>query len=137
VSRNRSGSSRQTFIKKKQKILKVITFGLFFSFQYKSDTNDYLSEAIEFLREFDREASDMCNRVANNEWKYSTNTTEYNKRKMREQQSLAAKFECLSWRRAAAFDSSKILDANIRRQLGRIVQQGRCGLDDRKYQEVG
>jgi peptidyl-dipeptidase A len=109
----------------------------FFSFQYKSDTNDYLSEAIEFLREFDREASDMCNRVANNEWKYSTNTTEYNKRKMREQQSLAAKFECLSWRRAAAFDSSKILDANIRRQLGRIVQQGRCGLDDRKYQEVG
>jgi Angiotensin-converting enzyme len=61
-------------------------FFYFMVFQYKSNTNDYLSDAVSFLREFDREASEMCNRVANTEWKYSTNSTEYNKRKMREQQ---------------------------------------------------
>lgn len=55
---------------------------------------------------------------------------------MREQQNLAAKFECLSWRRAASFDSSTIVDTTIRRQLGRIVQPGRCGLGEDKYAEV-
>lgn len=78
----------------------------------------------------------MCNRVANAEWKFSTNATEYNKRKMREQQSLAAKFECLSWRRASIFDTSHILDTNTRRQLGRILTQGRCGLNDEMYKEI-
>lgn len=56
---------------------------------------------------------------------------------MREQQNLASKFECLSWRRAASFDSSTIVDTGIRRQLGRIVEPGRCGLGDDKYAEVG
>lgn len=78
----------------------------------------------------------MCNRVANIEWRYSTNSTDYNKRKMREQQNLAAKFECLSWRRASQFDTSRILDSNTRRQLGRIVTQGRCGLGDERYREI-
>lgn len=88
------------------------------------------------MREFDREAAEMCNRVANAEWKFSTNATEYNKRRMREQQSLAAKFECLSWKRAAMFDTSRILDSNTRRQLGRIITQGRCGLGDELYKEI-
>ena len=97
---------------------------------------DNLNEAIEFLREFDREAANICNSVATSEWKFTTNSTEYNKRRMREQQNLSSKFECLSWRRASRFDTTKVLDSNIRRQLGRIVQQGRCGLGDDKYLEV-
>lgn len=97
---------------------------------------DNLNEAIEFLREFDREAASICNSVATSEWKFTTNSTEYNKRRMREQQNLSSKFECLSWRRASRFDTTKVLDSNIRRQLGRIVQQGRCGLGDDKYLEV-
>ncbi|EDS43840.1 angiotensin-converting enzyme [Culex quinquefasciatus] len=78
----------------------------------------------------------MCNRVTNSEWKFAINSTEFNKRRMREQQNLASKFECLSWRRAASFDSSTIVDTGIRRQLGRIVEPGRCGLGDDKYAEI-
>ncbi|XP_065090381.1 angiotensin-converting enzyme-like [Ochlerotatus camptorhynchus] len=104
--------------------------------RYTETTNDNLGDAIQFLRDFDREAAEMCNRVASGEWKYATNSTEYNKRRMREQQNLASKFECLSWRRAASFDSSTIVDSGIRRQLGRIVQPGRCGLGEDKYAEI-
>ncbi|XP_001648845.2 angiotensin-converting enzyme isoform X2 [Aedes aegypti] len=104
--------------------------------RYTETNNDNLGDAIQFLRDFDREAAEMCNRVASSEWKYATNSTEFNKRRMREQQSLASKFECLSWRRAATFDSSTIVDSGIRRQLGRIVQPGRCGLGEDKYAEL-
>lgn len=55
---------------------------------------------------------------------------------MREQQSLATKFECVSWKKAHAYDVSKIFDTNIRRQLRRISSQGRCGLDDDKHREI-
>jgi peptidyl-dipeptidase A len=75
-------------------------------------------------------------RVATSEWKYATNATDFNRRRMKEQQNLAAKFECVSWRRAAKFDSPRILDLNLRRQLGRITQQGKCGLGDEKHLEV-
>ncbi|XP_055595323.1 angiotensin-converting enzyme-like [Uranotaenia lowii] len=104
--------------------------------RYTESTNDNLGDAIQFLRDFDREASEMCNRVTSSEWKYATNTSEFNKRRMREQQNLASKFECLSWRRAASFDSSTIVDSSIRRQLGQIVQPGRCGLGDDKNAEI-
>lgn len=74
--------------------------------------------------------------VATSEWKFSTNATDFNRRRMKEQQNLGSKFECLSWRRASRFDTSRILDPNIRRQLGRILEQGKCGLGDDKYLEV-
>jgi peptidyl-dipeptidase A len=75
-------------------------------------------------------------RVATAEWKFATNATDYNRRRMKEQQNLASKFECLSWRRASRFDATRILEPNIRRQLGRILEQGKCGLGDDKYLEV-
>lgn len=93
------------------------------------------AEASLFLREFDREASEMCNRVANAEWKYATNATDYNKRRMREQQSVASKFECLSWRRAHSINSSIMVEPNLRRQFDRILKQGHCGLGDVKFLE--
>lgn len=74
--------------------------------------------------------------VATAEWKFATNATDFNRRRMKEQQNLASKFECLSWRRASRFDTSRILDPNIRRQLGRVLEQGKCGLGDDKYLEV-
>lgn len=80
--------------------------------------------------------NNVTNSVATSEWKFSTNATDFNRRRMKEQQNLASKFECLSWRRASRFDTSRILDPNIRRQLGRILQQGKCGLGDEKYLEV-
>lgn len=75
-------------------------------------------------------------RVANNEWKFATNATDFNRRRMKEQQNLAAKFECVSWRRATKFDTTTILETNLRRQLLRILQQGKCGLGDEKHLEV-
>lgn len=93
-------------------------------------------DVLNFLKEFNIEAAEMCNRVANNEWKFATNATEYNKRRVKEQQSVATKFECLSWRRAAGFANSHIADTNVRRQLQRIVKQGKCGLTDEKYAEI-
>lgn len=74
--------------------------------------------------------------VATAEWKFATNATDYNRRRMKEQQNLASKFECLSWRRASRYDTSRILEPTIRRQLGRILDQGKCGLGDDKYLEV-
>jgi peptidyl-dipeptidase A len=74
--------------------------------------------------------------VSTSEWKFATNATDFNRRRMKEQQNLASKFECLSWRRAARYDTSRILDASVRRQLGRILEQGKCGLGDDKYLEV-
>lgn len=105
-------------------------------YEQRAPSTNSLADAIQFLRDFDREAAEMCNRVANGEWRFSTNSTDYNKRKMREQQNLASKFECLSWRRASLFDTTRILDSNTRRQLGRIVTQGRCGLGDERYREI-
>lgn len=128
-------NKRKSFnLRAKLKLPHLISHFLLF-LQPTVSTNS-LGDAIQFLRDFDREAAEMCNRVANGEWRYSTNSTDYNKRKMREQQNLASKFECLSWRRASMFDTSRILDSNTRRQLGRIVTQGRCGLGDERYREI-
>ncbi|XP_055544079.1 angiotensin-converting enzyme-like [Wyeomyia smithii] len=114
----------------------IIVLAQISDLRYTENNNDNLGNAIQFLRDFDREAAEMCNRVANSEWKFATNATEFNRRRMREQQNLATKFECLSWRRAASFDSSTIVDSSIRRQLGRIVQPGRCGLGEDKFAEI-
>lgn len=78
----------------------------------------------------------MCNRVVNSEWKYATNTSEYNKRRLKEQQSAAIKFECLSWKKSAHFVNRPISDPNVKRQLHKIFKQGKCGLNDEKYDEL-
>ncbi|KAL7031428.1 hypothetical protein ACKWTF_007011 [Chironomus riparius] len=103
---------------------------------YKEPANDNLGDVVQFLREYDREASDTCNRIATAEWKYATNATDFNRRRMKEQQNLASKFECISWRRASRYDTSRILENNLRRQLDRIVYQGKCGLGDEKHLEI-
>lgn len=78
----------------------------------------------------------MCNRVASNEWKYATNSSDYNKRRMKEQQSVASKFECVSWRQAAKYVNYHSMDSTIKRQLDRIVKQGKCGLSEDKFMEI-
>lgn len=41
-----------------------------------------LGEALQFLREYDREASFVCNRVMVAQWNFATNITDANRRKM-------------------------------------------------------
>lgn len=99
-------------------------------------TVENVNDVVNFLEEFNREAAEMCNRVVNNEWKYATNASEYNRRRVKEQQSVATKFECLSWRRAISFLNYPITNTNDKRQLQRIIKQGKCGLSDEKYTEI-
>lgn len=80
--------------------------------------------------------SPPSHRVAMTEWRYATNSTDFNKRRMKEQQSVSAKFECISWNRATRFNYQLFGDQNLQRQFQRIARQGRCGLGDEKYNEV-
>ncbi|KAG6444329.1 angiotensin-converting enzyme isoform X2 [Manduca sexta] len=91
---------------------------------------------MQFLREYDREASGMCYRVTMSQWKFVTNITEYNRRRMVEELAISSKFERLSWRKAAAFDSTRLSDHQSRRQLAKIVQSSRAALSDEKFTEL-
>lgn len=44
--------------------------------------NVNLGDAVQFLREYDSEASAMCTRVMTAQWNFATNVTEENRRKM-------------------------------------------------------
>ncbi|KAL4718320.1 hypothetical protein ACJJTC_010926, partial [Scirpophaga incertulas] len=91
---------------------------------------------MQFLREYDREASGMCYRVTISQWRFVTNITEYNRRRMLEELAISSKFERLSWRKAAAFDYSRLPDAQSRRQLLKIIQSSRAALPDDKFTEI-
>lgn len=78
----------------------------------------------------------IIHRVTMSQWKFVTNITEYNRRRMVEELTISSKFERLSWRKAAAFDSSRLSDHQSRRQLTKIVQSSRAALSDEKFTEV-
>lgn len=78
----------------------------------------------------------MCFRVSSAQWNYATNITDFNKRRMIEEQTLRAKFERLSWRKAISFEWSRLPDPMARRQLRMLVTEGRASLTDDKYNEV-
>ncbi|CAH1642884.1 unnamed protein product [Spodoptera littoralis] len=103
---------------------------------FRMGVNTNSAEASQFLREYDREASGMCYRVTMSQWKFVTNITEYNRRRMLEELALSSKFEKLSWRKAAAFDSSRLSDPEGRRQLMKIVLSSRAALPDDKFSEL-
>ncbi|XP_075988484.1 angiotensin-converting enzyme-like isoform X2 [Anticarsia gemmatalis] len=103
---------------------------------FRMGVNTNSAEATQFLREYDREASGMCYRVTMSQWKFVTNITDYNRRRMLEELALSSKFERLSWRKAAAYDSSRIQDPQGRRQMMKIVQGSRSALPDDKYAEL-
>ncbi|XP_049882463.1 angiotensin-converting enzyme-like [Pectinophora gossypiella] len=122
--------------------LKLITLFAFFTRlacsqeYFRMGVNTNSAEATQFLREYDREASGMCYRVTMSQWKFVTNITEYNRRRMMEELALSSKFERLSWRKAAAYDASRLPEAQGRRQLMRIVQGSRAALPDEKFSEL-
>ncbi|XP_048002165.1 angiotensin-converting enzyme-like [Leguminivora glycinivorella] len=103
---------------------------------FRMGSNSNTAEAQQFLREYDREASGMCYRVTISQWKFVTNITEMNRRRMLEELAISSKFERLSWRKAAAFDGSRLPDAQGRRQLAKIVQGSRAALPDDKFAEI-
>ena len=68
----------------------VESFKAYVSFNNKVVMNNFfcqglnvnLGEALQFLREYDREGSIVCNRVMTAQWNFATNITDYNRRKM-------------------------------------------------------
>lgn len=64
------------------------------------------------------------------QWKFVTNITEYNQRRMTEELGLSSKFERLSWRKAAAFDSTRLSDPQVKLSayLSKISIQSLCPL---------
>ncbi|KAI4500405.1 hypothetical protein M0802_004367 [Mischocyttarus mexicanus] len=86
-----------------------------------------LGEALQFLREYEREASSMCTRVMRSQWNYGTNLDE---------QALKLKFERASWRKAVSFAWSRIPDPLARRELKMIAIKGRNALTDDKFNEI-
>ncbi|XP_050669204.1 angiotensin-converting enzyme-like isoform X2 [Leptidea sinapis] len=103
---------------------------------YQMGSNTNVNEAMQFLREYDREASGMCYRVTMSQWKFVTNITEYNHRRMLEELSLSSKFDRLSWRKAVVYDISRVPDPQARRQLMKIVRSSRAVLPEDKYLEL-
>ncbi|CAH0599911.1 unnamed protein product [Chrysodeixis includens] len=103
---------------------------------FRMGVNTNSAEASQFLREYDREASGMCYRVTMSQWRFVTNITENNRRRMLEELALSSKFERLSWRKAAAYDANRLSDPQGRRQLLKIVMGSRAALPDDKYSEL-
>ncbi|VEN40811.1 unnamed protein product [Callosobruchus maculatus] len=99
-------------------------------------SNTDLAEALQFLKEYDAEASDMCFRVSTAQWRYATNMTEENKRRMMEEQTLKAKFDKLTWRKAITFDWTRIPDIEVKRQLRMLTTNTRASLTDDKFNEL-
>ncbi|XP_050305397.1 angiotensin-converting enzyme-like isoform X2 [Anthonomus grandis grandis] len=99
-------------------------------------SNVNLDHALQFLREYDSEASGMCFRVSSAQWAYSTNMTDFNKRRMIEEQTLKAKFDKVTWRKAMEFDWDHISDPVARRQLRMLIARNRASLSDEKYNEI-
>ncbi|XP_066588650.1 angiotensin-converting enzyme-like [Prorops nasuta] len=104
--------------------------------RYLEGLNMNLGEALQFLREYDREASTMCSRAMNAQWNYATNVTDHNRRKMLDEQTLKLKFDRASWRKAVSFAWSRIPDPLARRQLKMLAVRGRSSLTDDKFNEV-
>ncbi|XP_063977804.1 angiotensin-converting enzyme-like [Diachasmimorpha longicaudata] len=104
--------------------------------RYTEGLNINLGEALQFLREYDREASSVCTRTMMTQWNFATNITDYNRRKMLEEQTLKLKFERSSWKKAVSFAWSRIPDPLARRQLKMIAVKGRNSLTEDKFNEI-
>ncbi|XP_011494543.1 PREDICTED: angiotensin-converting enzyme [Ceratosolen solmsi marchali] len=104
--------------------------------RYLEGLNMNLGEALQFLREHDREGSTVCNKVMTAQWNFATNITDVNRRKMLEEQTVKLKFERASWRKTVSFAWSRIADPYARRQLKMIAVKGRNSLTDDKFNEM-
>ncbi|XP_076285295.1 angiotensin-converting enzyme-like isoform X2 [Lasioglossum baleicum] len=104
--------------------------------KYLEGMNVNLGDALQFLREFDSEASAMCTRVMTAQWNFATNVTEINRKRMLEEQALKLKFDRISWKKAVGFAWSRIPDPLARRELKMTAVKGRNSLTDDKFNEI-
>ncbi|XP_054281333.1 angiotensin-converting enzyme-like [Macrosteles quadrilineatus] len=92
--------------------------------------NENVGEAMQFLREYEDQAADMCFRVKTAQWTYSTNITDFNKMRMKEEQERQSRFEKASWKKLSTFAWARFSDPQINRQLKILLSKGRSALSD-------
>ncbi|KAF7993377.1 hypothetical protein HCN44_007880 [Aphidius gifuensis] len=128
---------------KKSKLIGIIggVIGVLFVVQnsngkYLEGLSINLGEALQFLREYDREASSICTKTMTAQWNFATNITDANRRKMLDEQTSKIKFERSSWKKAVSFAWSRLPDPLARRQLKMIAVKGRNALTEDKFNEI-
>ncbi|KAG7169290.1 Angiotensin-converting enzyme-like 5 [Homarus americanus] len=99
-------------------------------------TNTNEVEAINFLRQYDREASIMCNRFMEASWDYNTNLTSFNKRKMLERQMEWSEFHRNKWNEATTFAWKNFTNSPVRRMFSFVTVLGKAALPKEKLQEL-
>ncbi|KAB0805544.1 hypothetical protein PPYR_02514 [Photinus pyralis] len=99
-------------------------------------TNTNLVDALQFLREYNNEGSEICFRVNTARWNYATNMTDTNKKRMVDEQKHKAKFDKVSWKKAVTFNRSVLSDPTAKRQLTFLIATSKASLNDEKYNEI-
>ncbi|XP_045138200.1 angiotensin-converting enzyme-like isoform X1 [Portunus trituberculatus] len=99
-------------------------------------TNTNENEAVSFLRQYDVEASVMCNRFMEASWDFNTNVTDFNRRKMLAQQMEWAKFHREKWTEATSFAWKNFTNPDVRRMFSFLTVLGKVALPKEKMQEL-
>ncbi|GBO31076.1 hypothetical protein AVEN_207561-1, partial [Araneus ventricosus] len=105
--------------------------------RYVSGSNTNVDEAVQFLRNHDRLASQMANKATIASWNYQSNLTEHNKKIMLEMEQESAKFSKEAWKNATSFAWKDFKDRNetIFRWFKSLSVLGTAALPEEKFKE--
>ncbi|XP_064084729.1 angiotensin-converting enzyme-like [Macrobrachium nipponense] len=99
-------------------------------------TNANEVEAINFLRQYDGEASTMCNRFMEASWNFNTNVTDVNRRKPLRRQLEWTQFHRLKWNEATTFAWKNFTTPTVRRMFSFLTVLGRAALPEEELREL-
>ncbi|CAL1265728.1 unnamed protein product [Larinioides sclopetarius] len=106
--------------------------------KYVSGSNTNVDEAVNFLRDHDRLASQIATKGAIASWNYQSNLTEHNKKIMLETEQESAKFSKEAWKNATSFAWKDFKDKNetIFRWFKSLSILGTAALPEEKFKEL-
>ncbi|XP_076042803.1 angiotensin-converting enzyme-like isoform X2 [Oratosquilla oratoria] len=107
-----------------------------FSNKGMEGTNSDERLARSFLRQYNRQASEACNRFMTSSWNYNTNATVFNKRAMLTRQLEWTQFHQLAWREATKFAWRNFSDPAVRRQFSYLTVLGSSALEKDDLDEL-
>ncbi|XP_042865638.1 angiotensin-converting enzyme-like [Penaeus japonicus] len=112
------------------------TFGENFSEKGVEGTNTNEAQAINFLRQYDSEASAMCNLFMEASWDFNTNVTAFNRRRMLARQMEWSRFHRQKWDQATTFAWKNFSSSTVRRMFSFVTVLGRAALPEDKLKEL-
>ncbi|GFY78990.1 angiotensin-converting enzyme, partial [Trichonephila inaurata madagascariensis] len=106
--------------------------------KYISGSNTNVEQALQFLKDNDRMASEISNKAGIASWKYQSNLTEANKEGMLKMEQEAAKFAKEAWKNATSFAWKDFKDNNatVYRWFKSLSILGKSALPDDKFKEL-